>query len=139
MNKIWKVGDSAQLSKTVTKEDIVTFAAVTSDNNPVHLDEQYASGTIFKGCIAHGMLSAGIISAVIGTQIPGPGAIYREQSLKFHLPVRPGDTVTASATITRFENGIMELETIVTNQNGQKVLSGMATIGYRPEKFQAAA
>lgn len=135
----WKVGDSAQLSKTVTEKDIAGFAEITLDNNPVHLDPDYAAGTIFKGCIAHGVLSVGLISAVIGTQIPGPGAIYRAQFVQFHLPVRAGDTITATATITSLEGGVMELETIVTNQHGQKVVSGMAEIGYRPEKFKSAA
>ncbi|MBS2005044.1 MAG: MaoC family dehydratase [Cyanobacteria bacterium SZAS LIN-5] len=135
----WNVGDSAQLSKTVTEKDIAGFAEITLDNNPVHFDPAYAAGTIFKGCIAHGVLSVGLISAVIGTQIPGPGAIYRAQSVQFHLPVRAGDTITATATITSFEDGVMELETIVTNQHGRKVVSGIAEIGYRPEKFKSAA
>jgi 3-hydroxybutyryl-CoA dehydratase len=135
----WKVGDSAQLSKTVTEKDIAGFAEITLDTNPVHLDPDYAAGTIFKGCIAHGVLSIGLISAVIGTQIPGPGAILIKQSVQYHLPVRAGDTITATATITRFEDGIMELETIATNQHGRKVVSGIAEIGYRPEKFKSAA
>lgn len=136
---VWKEGDSAQLSKTVTEEDIAAFAAITLDDNPVHLDPEYAAGTIFKGCIAHGILVVGLVSAVIGTKIPGHGAIYRGHTVKFHLPVRAGDTITAKATITRFENGIMLLDTVVTNQNGQTVVSGTAEIGYRPDKFKSAA
>ena len=136
---VWKVGDSAQLTKTVTQEDIGAFAKITLDDNPVHLDPEYAAGTIFKGCIAHGLLVAGLVSAVIGTKLPGPGAIFRGNTVKFHLPVRAGDTITATATITRFENGVMELDTVVTNQHGQKVVSGTAEIGYRPDKFKSAA
>jgi 3-hydroxybutyryl-CoA dehydratase len=135
---IWKVGDSAQISKTVTDEDIAGFAAITLDTNPVHLDKAYAAGTIFGGCIAHGMLSAGLISAVIGTKIPGPGAIYREQSVKFHRTVRAGETLTATATITSIERSIMLLNTVVTNESGELVVSGTATIGYRPDNFITA-
>ncbi len=134
----WKIGDSASLSKTVTKADISGFADITLDNNPVHLDEEYAAGTIFKGCIAHGMLSAGLISAVLGTKLPGPGAIYRSQSVNFHAPVRAGDVLTAAATVTSFEEGIMRLDTTVTNQKGKVVVSGVAEIGYKPEKFRIA-
>lgn len=135
----WNIGDNASLSKTVTQADIEAFAAITLDSNPVHLDEDYAAGTIFKGRIAHGMLSAGLISAVIGTKIPGPGAIYRSQSVSFHLPVRAGDQLTATATITSFEHGVMKLNTTVSNQQGKIVVSGSAEIDYRPEKFRIAS
>jgi acyl dehydratase len=131
----WKVGDSAQMSKIVTTADIETIAAVTLDTNPVHLDDGYAAGTIFGGRIAHGVLALGLISAVLGTKIPGEGAIFRGHSAQFHLPVRPGDTITATATITRYDKGIMLLETVVTNQLGEQVVSGIAEIGYRPDKF----
>jgi 3-hydroxybutyryl-CoA dehydratase len=95
-----KVGDSASFSKTVTEADIVLFSGVSGDTNPVHIDQEFAATTMFKGRIAHGMLSAGFISTVLGTKLPGPGAIYLSQSLKFKAPVRPGDTVRATATIT---------------------------------------
>ena len=95
-----KVGDSASFSKTVTAADIDLFARVTGDTNPVHLDEAYAAKTMFKGRIAHGMLSAGFISTVLGTKLPGPGAIYLKQELTFRAPVKIGDTVTATATVT---------------------------------------
>jgi 3-hydroxybutyryl-CoA dehydratase len=95
-----KVGDSASFSKTVTAADIDLFAQVTGDTNPVHLDEAYAAKTMFKGRIAHGMLSAGFISTVLGTRLPGPGAIYLKQELTFRAPVKIGDTVTATATVT---------------------------------------
>lgn len=98
-----KEGDKAQFSKTVTDADIVLFAGVSGDTNPVHLDEDYASATMFKGRIAHGMLTAGLISAVLGTKLPGPGAIYVSQSLRFKAPVRPGDTVTAQCEVSKID------------------------------------
>jgi 3-hydroxybutyryl-CoA dehydratase len=87
------IGMQAELDKQVSEQDIQAFAGVTGDSNPVHLDEDYAAGTFFKGRIAHGMLSAGFISAVIGTRMPGPGAIYMSQTLTFLAPVRIGDQV----------------------------------------------
>ncbi len=94
------VGMTAAYAKTITDADIVLFAGISGDTNPVHLNQEYASGTMFQGRIAHGMLSAGFISAVLGTKLPGPGCIYISQTLKFKAPVRSGDTVTARATIT---------------------------------------
>ena len=93
------VGQSAEFEKTVSEADIIKFAEVTGDTNPVHMDEAYASGTMFKTRIAHGMLSAGFISAVLGTQLPGPGAIYMSQSLRFRAPVKIGDTVTTRCEV----------------------------------------
>ena len=93
------VGQSATLTRTVTAADIAQFAAVTGDANPVHLDEAYARTTPFGGRIAHGMLSAAFISAVLGMQLPGPGTIYLSQTLKFRAPVRPGDTVQTTVTV----------------------------------------
>ena len=90
-----EVGQTAELRRTVAAADLDAFAAVTGDTNPVHLDEAYAAATPFKGRIAHGMLSAGYISAVLGTRLPGPGAVYVSQSLSFRRPVRIGDEVTA--------------------------------------------
>jgi 3-hydroxybutyryl-CoA dehydratase len=97
------VGQSAERVHTVGEADIVAFAAVTSDNNPVHLDADYAATTPFGERIAHGMLSAGYISAVLGTQLPGPGAIYLSQALRFKRPVKIGDAVTARATVTQID------------------------------------
>jgi 3-hydroxybutyryl-CoA dehydratase len=94
------VGMTASFGKTITDADIVLYAGVTGDANPVHLNEEYAKGTMFQGRIAHGMLTAGFISAVLGTRLPGPGSIYLTQSLKFKAPVRTGDTVNARVTIT---------------------------------------
>lgn len=93
-------GMEASYSRVVSREDIDTFAEVSGDSNPLHLDEAYAATTMFNGCIAHGMLSASYISKVLGTQLPGPGAIYLSQSLKFKAPVRPGDQVDTRVEIT---------------------------------------
>ena len=95
-----KVGMTASYAKTVTEADVVMFAGISGDTNPVHLDEEFAKETMFQGRIAHGMLSASFISTVLGTKLPGPGAIYLSQNLKFKAPVRCGDTVSATATIT---------------------------------------
>ncbi|MDY0242706.1 MAG: MaoC family dehydratase [Rhodospirillaceae bacterium] len=94
-----KVGQTATYAKTVTEADIVLFAGVSGDTNPVHLNKEYADTTMFKGRIAHGMLSAGFISSVLGTKLPGPGAIYMTQTLSFKAPVRIGDTVVAKAEL----------------------------------------
>lgn len=99
-----EIGMSRSLRKTVTDRDIELFAEVSTDRNPVHLDDDYARDTIFQGRIAHGMLTAGLISAVIGEQLPGHGAVYLGQSLKFMAPVRPGDTVLAEVTVTAVDH-----------------------------------
>lgn len=123
------VGQSAELVRTVDEAAIVAFAEVTGDNNPVHLDETYAATTAFKTRIAHGMLSAGYISAVIGTKLPGPGAIYMSQQLSFRRPVKIGDEVTARATITAIdaEKARITLET-VCEVGGKAVMTGEALI-----------
>lgn len=124
------VGDSASLSKTVTESDILSFAGLTMDFNPVHVNAEYAKESIFKERIAHGMLSAGFISAVLGTALPGPNSIYLGQELKFTAPVKIGDTVTATATITekKEDKRILKLKTVVTNQRGEVVIDGNAVI-----------
>lgn len=94
------VGMSAAFAKTITEADIVMFSGVTGDMNPVHVNEDFARDTMFKGRIAHGMLTASLISTVLGMKMPGPGCIYLSQDLKFLAPVRAGDTVTARAVIT---------------------------------------
>ncbi|MEL6373543.1 MAG: MaoC family dehydratase [Pseudomonadota bacterium] len=93
------VGMSASLTNTVTKEIIDQFAVLSGDTNPVHIDEAYAAGTMFKACIAHGMLTASYISAVFGTRMPGPGAIYVSQTLNFKAPVRIGDEVVSTVEV----------------------------------------
>lgn len=95
-----KVGMSAVESRTITETDLRNFSGVSGDINPMHLNEEFASKTMFKGCIVHGMLTASLISAVVGNRLPGPGCIYISQSLKFKAPVRVGDTVYAKAVIT---------------------------------------
>lgn len=95
-----KAGMHASYGKTVTEADILLFSGVSGDTNPVHLNEDFAKTTMFKTRIAHGMLSAGFVSAVLGTKLPGPGAIYMSQTLKFKAPVKIGDTVIATATVT---------------------------------------
>lgn len=95
-----QVGMSETYAKTVTEADIVAFAEISGDTNPVHLDEAFAAATPFKGRIAHGMLGASLISTVFGTRLPGPGSIYISQDLRFKAPVRIGDTVTARVTVT---------------------------------------
>ena len=98
-----EIGMTRHLRKTVTNRDIKLFAEVSTDHNPVHLDDAYAQDTIFEGRIAHGMLTAGLISAVIGEQLPGHGTVYLGQSLRFMAPVRPGDTVTACVKVTAID------------------------------------
>ena len=95
-------GMSASTSKTVTETDIILFAGISTDVNPAHLDEEYCKGTMFGTRIAHGMLSAGFISATLANKLPGPGTIYLSQTLKFKAPVKPGDTVTATVTVRSF-------------------------------------
>lgn len=124
------LGEKASMSKTVTEHDVYTFAGVTGDFNPVHIDDQFAKNTMFKGRIAHGMLSAGFISAVLGTALPGSNTIYLGQELQFKAPVRIGDTVTATVeVIEKIEDKKrLILRTTVTNQDGVVVTDGKATV-----------
>ncbi|HEY2707715.1 MAG TPA: MaoC family dehydratase [Caulobacteraceae bacterium] len=124
-----EVGQTAALTRIATAADIDAFAAVTGDTNPVHLDETYAAATQFKGRIAHGMLSAGYISAVLGTQLPGPGAIYISQSLNFRRPVRVGDEVTAQVKVAAID-GARGRVTFATNcvVAGKTVVEGEAVV-----------
>ena len=123
------VGQSASFGKTVTEADILMFAAVSGDTNPVHINAEIAAGTMFKERIAHGMLSAGLISAVLGTRLPGPGTIYLSQTLKFRAPVRIGDTVTATATIAALD-AVKKRATLTTicTVAGKPVLEGEALV-----------
>jgi 3-hydroxybutyryl-CoA dehydratase len=122
------LGQVAEVSRTISAADIDAFAQLTGDDNPVHLDEAFAAQTQFGGRIAHGMLSAGLISAVLGTQLPGPGAIYLGQSLRFVAPVRPGDTITARVEVIELwpEKRRIRLQTTCTNQEGETVIHGDA-------------
>ena len=124
------VGQDACFTKTITEHDVYTFAGVTGDLNPAHINEIYARNTRFQGRIAHGMLSAGLISAVIGMQLPGPGTIYLSQDVSFRAPVYIGDTITAVVTVQTLDpvKNRAELETICTNQKGQCVVKGKALV-----------
>ena len=123
-------GDSASFTKTVTETDIVLYAGISGDLNPAHINAEAAKNSMFKERIAHGMLSAGFISCVLGMKLPGPGTIYLGQELKFLKPVYIGDTVTATATVIEkiTEKNRLKLETIVTNQKGETVISGTAVV-----------
>ena len=125
-----KIGDKASMSKTVTEFDIYTFAGVTGDFNPVHVNTEFAKQTMFKERIAHGMLSAGFISAVLGTSLPGANTIYLAQELSFKAPVRIGDTVTAAVEVLEKieDKRRIVLRTTVTNQDGVIVVDGKATM-----------
>ena len=124
------VGQQASFAKTVTETDVYLFAGITGDLNPAHTNQVASEKTMFKGRIAHGMLSAGFISAVLGMYLPGPGTIYLGQELKFTKPVRIGDTVTATATVVEKDEAKnrLKLETICTNQDGEVVIKGFATV-----------
>ena len=125
-----EVGQSASFTKTVTECDCYNYAGVSGDYNPAHINESYAEKTFFKKRIAHGMLSAGFISAVLGTKLPGPGTIYMGQELRFTKPVYFGDTITATCTVEEIlkEKNRVILTTICTNQNGDTVIEGKATV-----------
>lgn len=122
-------GMAESISHTVTEADVVKFAEVTGDTNPVHLNEEYAQTTMFKGRIAHGMFGAGLLSAVFGTKMPGPGAIYVNQNLKFRGPVKLGDTVVATVTVTSkdAEKKFVNFETVCTVAD-KPVIKGDATL-----------
>lgn len=124
------VGQKASFTKTISETDVYLFAGISGDINPAHLNENYAKDTFFKGRIAHGMLSASLISAVIGVQLPGPGSIYSSQTLNFLAPVRFGDTITATAEIKEIftEKNRVTLKTYCTNQDGTIVTTGEALV-----------
>ncbi|MGO8885530.1 MAG: MaoC family dehydratase [Streptosporangiaceae bacterium] len=124
------VGDEASFAKTITEGDVVQYAGITGDFNPIHINSEYARESMFKERIAHGMLVSGLISAVLGTQLPGPNSIYLGQNLKFTAPVKFGDTVTAVVTVTekRDDKRIITLKTTVSNQHGDVVVDGSAVV-----------
>lgn len=125
-----KIGDEASLSRTITEAHIVSFAGLTGDFNPVHVDAEYAQQSMFGERICHGMLMAGLISTVLGMQLPGSNAIYLGQDLKFTAPVKIGDTVTVTAKVTekRDDKRIIKLRTTVSNQKGELVVDGSAVV-----------
>lgn len=126
----FKAGDTASITKTITDDDIRKFADASGDHNPLHLDDEFAKTTRFGRRIAHGMLSASLISAVIAGDLPGEGSIYLAQTLQFVAPVFPDDTVTARVTIVsrREDKPIVKLATVCTNQHGEVVVKGEATV-----------
>lgn len=135
-----KVGDSAQFSKTVSETDIYLFAGITGDFNPAHVDEEYAKKTYFGTRIAHGLLPAGFISAVLGTRLPGPGSIYLRQELTFLGTVKVGDTITARVEVAEIDTtkGRVRMLTTCDNQEGKRVLTGEAVVSPpRPPKSSA--
>ncbi|MFS8087377.1 MAG: MaoC family dehydratase [Acidobacteriota bacterium] len=126
----FKPGDTASFSKSVTDDDIQKFADVSGDHNPLHLEDEFAKQTRFGRRIAHGMLGASLISAVIANELPGQGSIYLGQTLQFVAPVYPGDTVTARITVIsiREDKPILKLETVCINQHDEVVIKGEATV-----------
>lgn len=124
------VGSSAAISKTITETDIVLFAGLTGDLNPVHIDAVAAARSVFGGRVAHGILCGGLISAVLGMHLPGPGTIYLSQTLKFRGPVRIGDTVTARVEVVELmhDKGRARLSTTCSTQDGKVVIEGEAVV-----------
>ena len=132
------VGQFASLEREVTQDVIDSFAAASGDHNPVHVDPAFAAGTMFKGTIAHGMLSAAYISAVLGTQLPGPGAVYTGQSLKFRAPVRPGDKVVTLCTVKEVIHDKKRVVMDTRCRVGETVvLQGEATLMVQPRPKEA--
>ena len=124
-----EIGMSRNLHKIVTDQDIALFAQVTTDHNPVHLDDNYAQKSLFEGRVAHGMLTASLISAVIGKQLPGHGSIYLSQTLKFLAPVRPNDSVDAKVSVTDINIAKRRIKLdCLCSVDGKKVLIGEATV-----------
>ena len=125
-----QVGETEAFAKTVTETDVYLYAGVSGDFNPAHVNEVYASNTFFKGRIAHGMLSAGFISATLANQLPGPGTIYLKQDHSFRAPVRIGDTITAQVEVLELqvEKNRVRMKTTCTNQEGTVVLDGEALV-----------
>jgi acyl dehydratase len=125
-----KVGDSASMSKSFSDADVRKFAEISGDMNPVHLDDEYAAKTQFKKRLVHGMLATSLISALLGTELPGEGSIYLGQNIKFRVPVFIGDTVTATVTVikVREDKPIITLETVCKNQDDVVVIEGEAVL-----------
>jgi 3-hydroxybutyryl-CoA dehydratase len=124
------IGDTAEMTKMIEQADIDAFADLTGDHNLVHVDEEFAKTTRFGRRIAHGMLTASLVSAVLANKLPGEGSVYLGQTLQFVAPVFPGDTITARATVKEIREGksIVKLETICVNQRDELVLRGEATV-----------
>jgi Acyl dehydratase len=125
-----KIGDKARLSKTISDEDVKLFASISGDFNPLHLDENFAKKTRFGKRIVHGLLTASLISALLGTKLPGPGSIYLSQTLFFLKPVYVGDTITAEVEVIDIdkEHKKVKLKTTCYNQNEVEVIKGEAIL-----------
>jgi len=125
-----QIGQTATFTRTASEEAVKLFAAVSGDTNPVHLDAEFAAGTMFKERIAHGMYTGGLISAAIAMEMPGPGTIYLGQELRFERPVKLGDTITITLEVIEKIDGknFVKLKTTATNQDGKVVVSGTATV-----------
>lgn len=132
-----KMGDQASVTKTISESDVYLFAGITGDLNPAHVDSVSAQKGIFKDRVAHGILTTGLISAVIGMKLPGPGTVYLGQEVRFTKPVYFGDTITAICRVTFIEpdKNLVHLETVCTNQRGESVIIGSATV--MPPKVKA--
>jgi len=130
-----EIGEEASFTKTISETDVYNYAGVTGDFNPAHINESFAKKSMFGGRIAHGMLSAGLISTVLGTKLPGPGCIYVSQDLKFTAPVHFGDTITAKVKVINknVEKNRVELETKCINQDEDVVIKGNAVLMPRVE------
>lgn len=124
----FKLGQKASNTKTFTESDVINFAEISLDKNPIHIDETYAKNSIFGKRVVHGILQAGLISAVLGNQLPGKGSIYREQNLTFRKPAFIGDTLTATVEIIEIKErmGLLVLKTTIVNQNGVLLIDGTA-------------
>ncbi len=128
-----KIGEVAEMSKTVTEKDILDYADMTGDYNPIHIDEEAAKKTIFGGRIAHGVYALGLVSAVLGTKMPGYGTIFLGQKVNYRLPIRIGDTIKAICEVSEIINekkGIYRINTVCVNQNEEVVLDGDAVVKY---------
>ena len=125
-----RVGDAARFSKTISESDVYMFAGVTGDLNPAHVNEEYAKGTFFKTRIVHGMLTASLISTVVGTMLPGPGTVYMRQEVSFLAPVNFGDTITAIVEVSEIiaDKKRVRLKTYCINQENQTVVDGEALV-----------
>lgn len=136
-----KIGDSASLTKTISLDDISLFSRISGDVNPAHLDKDYAASDLFHHIVAQGMLTAGLVSGVLGTKLPGPGTIYLSQDLKFRAPVSPDDVITATVKVEelRPEKTQVVLDCVCVNQNGKEVLSGKAVVLAPVEKVSRQA
>ncbi|MDX1399168.1 MAG: MaoC/PaaZ C-terminal domain-containing protein [Oceanospirillum sp.] len=135
-----QVGDTATLERALTEKELVLFAAVSGDVNPVHLDAEFAKSTMFGEQIAHGMWSGSLISAALATVLPGPGTIYLGQELSFRRPVKLADTLTVTLTVKeKLSKNRVVIDTLVTNQNDEKVVVGTATVMAPTEKSELQA